>query len=281
MAFVQLFLQRAVRLVDHAAALDGGAHVDPLRPAHQVLVAGGVQEFGGVIGAPQHQAAIPGPDRHVGDRIIFARHIVIVRQMPVEHVQLPLHLHGIAVDRIFVFFRRIGVEMTKAAAQQGAGAHLPEEPAERRGARRRIGRQEHAEFFGEIEQDRAGFEHALRRRDAMVHQRRDLAVGIDRHEAAGKLVALADADEPCVIIGGADAGLQQFLQHDRHLLPVGRGERIKLQLVVADRQVLVMGRAGDRPVDVGELAAAGLVPGPDLGRSIGGIAHGEFLLTPE
>jgi exoribonuclease R len=34
--------------------------------------------------------------------------------------------------------------------------------------------------------------------------------------------------------------------------------------MLADRQLLVVGRAGDRAVDVGELAAARLVPGPDL-----------------
>ncbi len=171
--------------------------------------------------------------------------------------------------------------MAKAAAQQRTGAHLPEQPAERGSARGGVCRQELAELFGKIEQDRAGFEHPLRRRDTMVHERRNLAVGIDGDEAAGKLVAIADLDKPGVIVRRADAGLQQLLQHDRGLLAIGRCERIELQLVLTYRQVLVMSGTGDRAVDTSKLTAAGLVPGPDLGRGIGGIAHRKFLLTPK
>jgi hypothetical protein len=50
------------------------------------------------------------------------------RQAPIEHVQLALHLHGEAIDGVFDFGRRIGIEMPEAAAQVRGGAHLPHQP---------------------------------------------------------------------------------------------------------------------------------------------------------
>ena len=58
-------------------------------------------------------------------------------------------------------------------------------------------------------------------------------------------------------------------------MAVGRRQRIELEGVFPDRQFLVVGVTGDGAVDVGELAAARLVPGPYLGRNI--IGH---LLVP-
>ena len=42
----------------------------------------------------------------------------------------------------------------------------------------------------------------------------------------------------------------------------------RLMLMPADRQLLVMGRTGDRSIDVGEPSAVFLVPLPDVGRSV-------------
>ena len=53
--------------------------------------------------------------------------------MPVEHIELALDLHGVAVDRVFPLLRRIGVEMPEPATEIGGGAHLPEEPREHLG----------------------------------------------------------------------------------------------------------------------------------------------------
>ena len=158
--------------------------------------------------------------------------------------------------------------MAEAAAEIGRAAHLPEQPVQRLGAERDVLRQEGAELLRQIEQDRAGFEHADRLRSAAVQQRRDLRVRVDRHEAAAELIALADVDQPGVVLGAGMAQREQFLEHDRDLHAVGRAERIELQRVAADRQLLLMRRAGDRPVDVGKGAAAGLGPGPDLRRRV-------------
>ena len=58
----------------------------------------------------------------------------LVGELAVEHVELALHLHGEAVDRVFDLDRRIGVEVAEAAAEIGRAAHLPEQPVQRLGA---------------------------------------------------------------------------------------------------------------------------------------------------
>ena len=242
------------------------------------------QEFGGSIAVAQERAE-PGESGHVGDRIVAARQIFMARQMGVEDVEQPLGLHRIAVDRIFHLERGIGVEMAEAAAEEGRRAHLPHQPVERLRPRPRLGRQERPELLGEIDEDRAALEQADGRVLAMVQHRRDLAVRIGGDEAGAELVAFADPDQPGVIFGARMAGREQLLEHDRDLHAIGRAERIELQRVPADRQFLLVRRPGNGPVDLGELAAAGLVPGPDPGRhiarrlvvgGIGGVGHVGF-----
>ena len=45
-------------------------------------------------------AFAPGPDGHVGDGVIVAGEELVVLEPPVEHVELPLRLHGEPVDRV-------------------------------------------------------------------------------------------------------------------------------------------------------------------------------------
>jgi len=131
------------------------------------------------------------------------------------------------------------------------------------------GGEQASELLGEVEQDRAAFEHPLGiGRVAAVEERGDLAVGTDRDEARAELLALADFDQPGVIFRADVAKGEQFLEHDRHLDPVGGAEAVELERVVADREFAVVGRAGGGAVDAGELAAAGLGPGPDFGRGV-------------
>ena len=155
------------------------------------------------IGCALRQAAIPRPDRDVGDRVAVAGDVFAFRQASVEHVELPLRLHGEAVDGIFDLGLRIGIEMAKAAADIGRAAHLPEEPGQAFGARGALGRQQGAELLGEIDEDRARFEDAHRLGFATVEQSRDLGIRIDGDKAAAELVALADLDRPGVVFGAA------------------------------------------------------------------------------
>src|SRR5690349_14033892 len=162
--------------------------------------------------------------------------------------------------------------MTEAAADIGRAAHLPEQPGQALGACGALLGQELAEFLSEVHQDRTGLEDADRFRAAAVHHRRDLRVRIDLDEAAAELVALADADQPGVVFGALVALREQFFEHDRDLDAVRRALRVELQRMLADRQFLLLLRAGRRAIDVGEAAhcAVGLVPGPDLGRRVFG-----------
>src|SRR5207237_5594534 len=97
-----------------------------------------------------------------------------------------------------------------------------------------------------MEEDRAGFEDANRFGSAAVDKGGDLAVGIHLHKAAPELVAIAYADRPGVIFRVLMAALQQLLEHDRDLLPVGCRQRIKLEGVLADWQLLFVRGSGNR-----------------------------------
>ena len=109
----------------------------------------------------------------------------------------------------------------------------------------------------------------------MIDEDGDLGIGIGRDKAAAELVARIDANQPSIIFRAAVAQSQQLLQHHRDLDAVGRAQGIELQGMASDRQVLFVGRTRDRAVDIGELAAIVLVPGPDLRRHIGGLfGHG-------
>ena len=164
--------------------------------------------------------------------------------------------------------------MAESAAEIRRRAHLPEEPGEALRTLGGFGRQEGPELLRQMEQDRAGLEEPDRLRTAAVHQSGDLRVRIDGDEATAELLALVDPDEPRVIFGALMAQREQLLEHDRDLLTVRSCQRIQLERMASDRQLFVMGGSGDWPVDIRELAAARLVPRPDLRRRIfGRIAH--------
>src|SRR5690554_3336642 len=239
--FGHLFVQLAPGTVDLAAALYCGPYGDLLGPAHEVGIALGIEEFGGAVHLVGHYAAIPGPDGHVGDAVLVPGDIGVVGQLPIEHVQLTLGFHGVAVDRVLVLLRRVGVEVTEAAADEGRTAHLPEQPVEALGTTTDVLRNEGAELVRQIQQDGAGLEQPQRRVHADVKHHQNLRVGVDLDEAAAELITLADADQPGVVFRLAGAGLQQLLEHDGDLDPVGRGQRIQLQRMLATRQLTLVG----------------------------------------
>ncbi|MNH27055.1 hypothetical protein D3C79_871480 [compost metagenome] len=147
--------------------------------------------------------------------------------------------------------------MAKAPTQKRRRTHLPEQPVQGFGTRGRTGGQEGCEFLGQVQQDRTRFEYPNRWLDAAIEQGGDLRVGVDLNEPTGELVAFADADQPGVVLGAAVAQGQQFFKKDGDFHAVGGCQRVQLQRVLANRQRLVVGRAGDRAVDTGELAARG------------------------
>ena len=92
--------------------------------------------------------------------------------------------------------------------------------------------------------------------------------GIDGDKAAAELISVANLDQPGVIFRAVMAQGQQLLEHHRDLHAVRCAERVKLQRMAANRQILVVRRSRDRAVDVREPAAIFLVPGPDLWRCV-------------
>ena len=163
--------------------------------------------------------------------------------------------------------------MTEAATQQRRTAHLPEQPAERFGTFARVRGQEFAKLFCQVKQDIAGLEHPAWRGNAVIHQGGNFRVGIHLHKAAAKLVAILDIDQPGIVFRILVAFLKQLFEHHRDLYPVGGGQGVKLQGMLAHLQGLVMGGPGDRAIDIGKGAAIGLVPLPDTGWGVGGVRH--------
>src|SRR5690606_12004532 len=97
--------------VDLAAAGHRRACKNLVRPSQHGPVFMHRQELAGIVLPALHHAAIPGPDRHIRNRIFRAGDIFVVSETAVEDVELPLRLHGVAVDGIFDLLWRIGVEM--------------------------------------------------------------------------------------------------------------------------------------------------------------------------
>lgn len=224
MALMQLLIERAVGAVDDASALDGRAVADILRPAQHVFIAPGVEELRRVIDIAQHYVAIPRPDSHIGDGVLLAGHIATAGELFVQHVELAFSFHRKAVDRVLDLHWRIVIEVAEAAAEERRRALQPEQPVEGFGATGRIFRQEETKFFRQIEKNVAGLKYPGRRRGGMVAEGRDLRVRVDLDKAAGKLIPFANAYQSGVVLRAADAQRQQLLQHDRHLLAVGRAE---------------------------------------------------------
>ena len=258
-----------------SAAFRGRPVVDLLRPSDHVRVGLHLEELLRIVETVQHELPVPGVRRHVRDVVRLAAEERPRREIPVEHVELALDLHGVAVDGVLELLRCVGVEMAEAAAEIGCGSHLPEQPGQALRPLRAARRDERVELLRQVEKNRGGLEHARGRGRAAVEQAGDLRVRVDVDEPAAELVPLADVDEPGVVLRLLDAERQELLQQDRHLHAVRRPEGVELQRMLADGELLLVGGAGDGPVDAGEAAAALGFPLPDFGWDVlGGLGHG-------
>ena len=213
----------------------------------------------------EHQAAIPGPVRHIGDGVVVATEEAPLGEVAIQHIQLTLHFHGETVDRVLEFLRRIGIKMAKTATQVRHTAHLPEQPGKTFRARAGVFRQELAEFFRQIEQYRAGLEHPRGRVGTAIQQCGNLGVGVDLDKAGTELIALKDVDQPGIIFRALVTQCQQLLQQHRHFHTVRRGEGVELQRVLTPRQCVVVRGTGDGPIDIGKPTTIAGLPGPYFG----------------
>jgi hypothetical protein len=224
MSLVQLARGVTHHAVDHPTTLDRWPRADLVGPADDVFVFLHSQELSRIVDQPFHQRAVPRPYRHIGNRIFVARHIFAGPKIAVEHIELPLHLHGKPVDGIFHLERRISVKMPEPSAQIWRRAHLPHQPAQRFGAHMMLGRQERAKLLSEIQKDRTRFEYPRRLGCAVVEQSRDFRVGIGLNKAARKVIAFVNADQLRIIFRTFMTERKQLLQHHSNLDAVGSGK---------------------------------------------------------
>src|ERR1700687_2610810 len=205
MALVQLAGEFTTDAIDHSPALDGWPPSHRIDPTRNVLVLLCLKELGSLIEPTLGQTGVPRPDGAVADRVVAASDVFARFESPVEHVELTLCLHGEPIYRVFDPGWRVGVEVAEAPTDVRRASRLPEQPREAFGARAVSGRQEDAELLGEIYQDGAGLEYPNRHRVALIHQSRDLGVGVQRNESAPELIALVNSDQPGVVFCAAIA----------------------------------------------------------------------------
>ena len=83
MPLMQLALGLAHHAIHHAAALYGGALGDFFGPALYIFVFLHLQKLTRLILQPHRQRAVPSPHGHVGDGVVVADQIAVVRQTKV------------------------------------------------------------------------------------------------------------------------------------------------------------------------------------------------------
>ena len=202
---------------DLDAALHRRPRRDLVEPAHEVRILGALDAL--ALGE-----AGPRPDRDVGDAVVVAREIGVLFEAAVDHAVEAVGLVAIAVAGVLDVLWRILQEMVRLAEHRADAAHLEHQPLQHAVAPARIGRQELAGLLGEVDQDRAGFEHRDRLAVGAVgiDHGRHLVVRRDLEELGLELVARADVDRDHVV------GQPAFLEHDVDLVAVGRGPRVEV-----------------------------------------------------
>ena len=110
----------------------------------------------------------------------------------------------------------------------------------------------------------------------MIAQCRDFRVRVHFDKTAGELIAIANANQPGIVLCAGDAQRQQLFEHNRYFLTVWRTQRIKLQRVLANRQRFFMRRTRNRAIDIGERAASRFIPRPDFRGLISIVCHTEL-----
>ena len=170
-ALVQLARRLAPRAVDHAAALarpGAGRSASVQRSTLRVLLH--LQELARSVELALGERAVPGPDRHVGDRVVVAGEIRGSRRGAGRARRAgasPPWRSGRWRTRSCSAHRhRSGRSRRRGTARAPICQNSHDRHSARAGA---VGRQEGAaELLGQVQQDRAGLEHPHRRRPAAV-----------------------------------------------------------------------------------------------------------------
>mmetsp|Transcript_29286 Transcript_29286/g.82624 ORF Transcript_29286/g.82624 Transcript_29286/m.82624 type:complete len:240 (-) Transcript_29286:153-872(-) len=191
------------------------------------------------------QAHNPWVYRHVRDGVLVHDEVPPL-QLLVQHIQLSLGLHGVAVNRVLDLQGGIVVEVAKAATHERSAAMLPEEPVQALCPLPLVLWNESIESLRQVKQDAACLKHSKRGGELVVEERRDFGVGIHSHETGRELVQVHDVDLPGVVLDTLE--FIQLLEEDGDLLPVGSPQAVQLQRVLALGELLFGPCAGSGAV---------------------------------
>mmetsp|Transcript_5290 Transcript_5290/g.10887 ORF Transcript_5290/g.10887 Transcript_5290/m.10887 type:complete len:292 (-) Transcript_5290:566-1441(-) len=242
MALAQLgFIVIAPILVDAPSPLHGGPALDRLGPSNHVgIILGDVEKFPriGTVQVAQHQRAVPWEDGHVGNGIRVATNKRLVLKLIVQHIQLSFGLHGESINGILLLFLGVDIEMTKAAAHKGSRSHLPKQPIHDFHAllRRQKGMSS-GKLVGQIDEDTARLKDSLWFVAIVVvgvvgciivQQCWYFGIGINGDKSTAELIAFHDIYQPCIVFRLLNAGGQELLQQNGHLLSIGRAQAVEL-----------------------------------------------------
>ena len=147
--------------------------------------------------------------------------------LPVQHAEQAARFAHVALQRALVFDGLASelVEETHLAEHRADAAHLEHEPLQRLELARVVLGHELAALAREVDQNRARFEQRewLAVGTVGVEDRGDLVVRVERQELGRHLVVGVERHAMHFV------GQAHFLQHDRDLHAVGRGQRVELQ----------------------------------------------------
>ncbi len=82
MPLAQLSFRRTPGAVDHRPALDRWPFGNLAGPAQHVWIRWGIEKLGRFVHLVQNDAAIPRPDRDVGNRVLIAADVFVLGQLP-------------------------------------------------------------------------------------------------------------------------------------------------------------------------------------------------------
>src|SRR5262245_6565074 len=183
--------------------------------------------------------AQPRHDRHVGNRVLVARHVFAFAQSLVHNPVEAIRFAPVAVHRVLDLLRRVAEEVVRLAEHRPDVAHLEHGPLHHLPALAQVLGQEAAGLRREVEQHRArlGERERLAVRAVGVDHRRHLVVRRDLEEIRLELVADADVDRDHAV---RRAGL---LEHDVDLVAVGRRPRVEINHGAHSSELMTMVRA--------------------------------------
>mmetsp|Transcript_5847 Transcript_5847/g.12746 ORF Transcript_5847/g.12746 Transcript_5847/m.12746 type:complete len:200 (-) Transcript_5847:399-998(-) len=185
---LQPWLALSVPVADLQTALHLRAGTNSFGPCDAVRVLVHVEELlsvhATVVLVPRLQLAEPGIAHDVSNRVLLPHQVGLAGECFVQHVAQALGFHTISgstvVAGLELIPRGINEEVSEVASHRALVAHLPEHPVEHLCAQARVLGDESLVLLSKIHDDGAALEQrdGLTVRTLLVHQRRDLPVGV-------------------------------------------------------------------------------------------------------